>query len=133
MDLIPRSNNFFLDDVFGDFFKDSNKPSLKCDIYEKDDKYYIEMDTPGYTKDDVIVDYSNGYLAIGVSKSEETNDDSRNYIRRERKQCNFSRSFYIGDVDGESIKASFKNGSLVISIPKEEKIDSKKTILIEED
>lgn len=133
MDLIPRTNSFFLDGVFEDFFKETNKPSLKCDIYEKEDKYYIEMDTPGYTKDDVIVDYSNGYLTIGVSKREETSDDSRNYIRRERKQSSFSRSFYIGDVDTESIKASFKNGSLIISIPKEEKINSKKTILIEED
>ena len=132
MNLIPRSNEFFLDGVFGDFFNETNKLSLKCDIYEKEDKYYIEIDTPGYAKDDVMIDYSNGYLTICVSKKEDDSDNLKNYIRRERKQSNISRSFYIGDVEEEKIKALFKNGSLIISVPKEEKIKQKKTILIEE-
>lgn len=50
MKLVPRDESFFLDDVFGDFLSSKDTANMKCDIYEKGDKYYIEMDTPGYSK-----------------------------------------------------------------------------------
>lgn len=131
MNLIPRSNNFFLEDVFGDFLsKDTN--NFKCDIYEKEGKYFIEMDTPGFTKEDIKIESDRGYLTVSVSKNNEINEEEKNYIRRERSTRQISRSFYVGDVDTESIKASFNNGVLVIEVPKEEKIDSKRIIQIEE-
>ena len=131
MNLIPRSNNFFLEDVFGDFLsKDTN--NFKCDIYEKEGKYFIEMDTPGFTKEDIKIESDRGYLTVSVSKNNEINEEEKNYIRRERSTRQISRSFYVGDVDTESIKASFNNGVLVIEVPKEEKIDSKRIIQIDE-
>ena len=131
MNLIPKSNSYFLEDVFSDFFDSKASNSFNCDIYEKDNKYFIEMDIPGFTKDNTIIECNNGYLTITVSKGENNAEDSKNYIRRERKYSNFSRSFYIGNIDSESIKAIFKNGTLNISFPKEERKE-KNTILIEE-
>ena len=131
MNLIPRSNSFFLDDMFNDFLtRDVN--NFKCDIYEKEGKYFIEMDTPGFTKDDVVIECDRGYLTINVSKNIESKDDDKNYIRRERSSKEVSRSFYVGDIDTDAIKANFKNGILIIEVPKEEKIETKRTIQIEE-
>ena len=125
MNLIPRSNNFFLEDVFSDFLsRDTN--NFKCDIYEKEGKYFIEMDTPGFSRKDINIECDRGYLTVSVSKNSEMNEEEKNYIRRERSTRQISRSFYVGDVDTESIKASFNNGVLVIEVPKEEKIDSKR-------
>lgn len=131
MNLIPRSNNFFLEDVFSDFLsRDTN--NFKCDIYEKEGKYFIEMDTPGFTKEDVKIECDRGYLTVSVSKNSEMNEEEKNYIRRERSTKEISRSFYVGDVDVDFIKANFKNGSLIIEVPKEEKIDTRRIIQIEE-
>ena len=131
MNLIPRSNNFFLEDVFSDFLsKDTS--NFKCDIYEKEGKYFIEMDTPGFTKEDVKIECDRGYLTVGVSKNSQLNEEEKNYIRRERSTREISRSFYVGDVDAESIRANFNNGVLIIQVPKEEKIDTKRIIQIEE-
>ena len=131
MNLIPRGD-FFLDDVFSDFLSAKDTNSFKCDIYEKEGKYFIELDTPGCSKEDTSIECDNGYLTVKVSKKEESNDEGKNYIRRERSTKEFSRSFYVGDVDADKIKANFKNGCLTIEIPKEEKTETKKTIQIEE-
>ncbi len=132
MNLIPRGESFFLDDMFNDFLNSKDTNSMKCDIYEKDNKYYIEMDTPGFTKENTTIECDNGYLTVKVSKKEENSDEGKNYIRRERSMRKLERSFYVGDADCEAIKASFKNGCLMIEVPKEEKIETKKTIQIEE-
>jgi len=131
MQLIPRSNDFFLDNVFDDFlsFKDNN--CFKCDIYEKGGKYFIELDTPGASKEDVNIECDNGYLTVKISKKEEVSEEDKYYIRRERNSKEYQRSFYIGDIDTEMIKASFNNGSLIIEVPKEEKVETKKKIEIE--
>ena len=131
MKLIPR-DDFFLEDVFSDFLSSKDTNSFKCDIYEKEGKYYIELDTPGCSKEDTSIECDNGYLTVKVSKKMENNDEGKNYIRRERSAKEYSRSFYVGDVDTDKIKANFKNGCLTIEVPKEEKIETKKTIQIEE-
>ena len=131
MKLIPR-DDFFLDDVFSDFLSSKDTNSFKCDIYEKEGKYFIELDTPGCSKEDTSIECDNGYLTVKVSKKMENNDEGKNYIRRERSAKEYSRSFYVGDVDTDKIKANFKNGCLTIEVPKEEKIETKKTIQIEE-
>ena len=128
MNLIPR--NFFLDDFLDDFFvpRDNN---LKCDIYEKDGAYHIEMDAYGFKKDDFKIECDNGYLTISVAKNEEKNDERKTYIRRERYSKEYRRSFYVGDLDSENIKASFKDGVLRITIPKKEEIETRKVIDID--
>jgi HSP20 family protein len=129
MNLIPK--NFFLDDVFDDFLPSKETNSLKCDIYEKDGKYHIEMDAYGFDKNDVNVEYDNGYLTISVSKNEEKKDDTKNYIRRERYSREFKRSFYVGEINSKDILAKFDKGVLKVTLPKEEKQENKKIIDIE--
>lgn len=129
MNLIPRK--FYLDDFFDDFFPEKTVSNLKCDIYEKDNKYHVVMDIPGFDRDDINIECDDNYLTISASKEESKNEDDKNYIRRERSYGEYQRKFYIGDADGENIKAEFKNGTLKIIIPKKEVIDNKKKIEIE--
>ena len=141
MSLIPRlmPNRTYLDDVFDDFMfptlKDSDFGKMKCDIYEKDGIYHLEMDIPGFDKKDVNIEIDdNDYLTITAEKNSENNDEdeNKNYIRKERSYGKYQRSFYLGDVDKDKIDAKFDNGILKITMPKKEEIkSSKKTIEIQ--
>lgn len=133
MAMIPRMmpNKFYLDDVFDDFFlptmKDSDFSKMRCDIYEKDNVYYLEMDIPGFDKSDINIEVDdNDYLVITALKSNETNeeDNDKNYIRKERSYGKYQRSFYIGGIDKENIDANFTNGILKISMPKKQEVKS---------
>ena len=133
MALIPRlmPNRTYLDDVFDDFMfptiKDSNFGKMKCDIYEKDGVYYLEMDIPGFEKKDVNIEIDeNDYLTITAEKSNEDEDKDKNYIRQERSYGKYQRSFYLGDVDKDNINASFENGILKVTMPKKEEVKSSK-------
>ena len=122
-------SRFFLDNMVDDFFaRDENR--MKCDIYEKNDTYHVEMDLPGFKKDDIKIELNNGNLTISAEKSDnkEEKDDDKKYIRRERTYGRFSRSFYLGDVNEDAIDASFNNGTLTISIPKVTENNAKKFI-----
>ncbi len=127
MNLIP-SRKFFLDDFFDDLEPVRN--NMKCDIYEKDDKYFIEMDIPGFDKKDININLDNGYLTVSASHEESIDDEGKNYIRKERSSYKNSREFYLGDVDEQNIEAEFNNGILKIVVPKKEEIDTKKKIEI---
>ena len=125
MMMIPRRNNFDLwDDFFKDpFFEKTEKSLMKTDIKEKKDKYIIDMDLPGYEKENIEISIENGYLTINatVNSSNEENDEDNNFIRKERYSGSCSRSFYVGeDVKEEDIKASFRNGILKLEIPKKD-------------
>ena len=130
MDLIPR--NYFLDDFFDDFVSTKGNDMMKCDIYEKDGLYNIEMDVPGFDKKDITIECKDGYLTVSAKKESDEKTEDKNYIRKERKYGSFSRSFSIGELDVDKIQAKFNNGTLCISIPKEEKQDNKKVIEIGE-
>ncbi len=129
MNLIPRKY-YFGDDFFDDFFEPTVKESMKCDIYEKDGKYNIVLDAPGYDKDDIKLECDNGYLTISAEKTSEEKDEGKNYIRRERHYGKFSRSFYVGDIDADAIEAEFKKGTLKIEVPMAEEKPTKKQIEI---
>ena len=73
MNLIPR--NFFLDDFFDDFGK-VRVNDFKCDIYEEDNDYVVEMDVPGFNKDEINIDVENGYLTISAEHSDERNEEN---------------------------------------------------------
>ena len=126
MKLIPR--NYFLDDVFEDF--NSNNNSMKCDVYEKDEAYNIEVDVPGFKKEDINIDVDNGYLTVKASKHFDETDKGKNYICRERRYGKFERSFYLGDLKTDDVEASFENGTLKIKVPKVEESKDKKRIEI---
>ncbi len=124
MMLIPRKNDF---DVWEDFFSDPffdrhDNKMMKTDIKEHKDCYELEVDLPGFEKDDIKVNVDNGYLTIHA-KNVTNNDEKEHvkYVRRERYFGECSRSFYVGDnIETDDIKAKFKNGILDIEIPKKE-------------
>ena len=128
MSLIPRK--YYLDDFFDDFVSSKDGAVMKCDIYEKDGKCNIEVDVPGFDKKDINIECKNGYLTITAKKEEKEEDSDKNYIRKERSYGEYSRTFYVGDIDTNLINAKFNNGTLCITVPKEEKQDNKTVIEI---
>ena len=121
--MVPRK--FYLDSIFDDLAKRESN-IMKCDIYEKDNIYYIEAEIPGYQKPEIKIECDNGYLTIKAEKSEETTNEEINYIKRERFYGSVQREFYVGKVDSDNIKAEFANGMLKIIVPKENKEKTKK-------
>lgn len=129
MELIPRK--FYLDDIFDNIMgSDTNAGTMKCDIYEKEGNYHIEMDVPGFKKENIALEFDKGYLTITAEKKEEDEDENKNYIRRERTYSKIQRSFYIGDSNEELIEANFQNGTLHVMIPKKVENATKKSIEI---
>ena len=108
---------------------------MKTDVKEKDGNYILEIDVPGYSKEDIKIELENGYLTVTAEKEENKDEEDKKsrYIHKERFYGKCSRSYYAGDnVKEEDIKATFKNGILKIEFPKEKKeeIESKKYIQI---
>ena len=139
MMMIPRRNDFDLfDDMFSDpFFTGTENKVMKTDIKQKKDKYEIDMDLPGYEKDDIKIEIQDGYLTVHakVNKNEDEKEDGK-YVRKERYIGECSRSFYVGDnVKEEDIKAKFKNGTLKLEVAKKDEqkeLPDKKYIQIDE-
>ena len=111
---------------------------MKTDVKEKDDGYEIEMDLPGFTKEEIKASLENGYLTISAAKGldkDEKEKDSGHYIRKERYTGACERSFYVGDaLKEEDIKGEFKHGILKLFVPKKEgkpEVENKKYIAIE--
>lgn len=105
------------------FFVGKTSPVMKTDIMEKDGGYLMEIDLPGFNKENVRAEFADGYLTISATNSStgEEKDDKTGYICRERHYGSCSRSFYIGeDVLQEDIKASYKDGILCITFPKKD-------------
>ncbi len=112
-----------------------DKNLMKTDVKEQEGSYELEMDLPGFQKDDVKVSLENGYLTVSAEKEEGEEKEAGKYIRRERYVGKCQRTFYIGEeVDQEDIKGEFKHGILKLSIPKKEcrpVVEEKKYIPIE--
>lgn len=130
MSLLP--GKFYLDDFFEDFvpMNRTKGMDMKCDIYEKDGNVHIELDVPGFDKNEIKLDVEDGILTIEASKEEEKEDKEKNYYRKERTYGSYKRQFNVGNINEEEIKAKFNNGVLEISFPKEEKKETKKFIEI---
>ena len=135
MMLMPRvfDDDFFRDDFFSGKDK-MNFQLMKTDIREDENSYLLEVDLPGYSKEDIKIDVTDGYLTINAKVNKEEKDEEKNYVRRERFTGEATRSFYVGeDIKVDEIKASFKNGILTLEVPKvnpEEKLPEKKYIEI---
>lgn len=129
--LIP---SVFGEDLFDDFFDDFSRPTrkavyaspssvMKTDVKEKDDSYELDIEIPGYKKEDVKAELKKGYLTISATTKSDNDekDDKGKYIRRERYYGSCSRSFYVGEnVTQEEVKAKFEDGILKITIPKKD-------------
>ncbi len=141
MMMIPKRRNDFdlFDEMFRDsfFINDKENKLMRTDIKEKEHEYVIEMDLPGYEKENIKIDIEDGYLTVHakVNKNVEEKEEGK-FVRKERYSGECSRSFYIGEeVNEDVIKASFKNGILRLEVPKKEKeieLPEKKYIQIED-
>lgn len=125
MMMIPRRRNEFdlLDEMFRDpFFTGGETKLMRTDIKEKKDKYLVDIDLPGYEKENIKIEIEDGYLTIhATTDSHKEEKEEGKFVRKERYLGECSRSFYIGeDIKEEEIKASFKNGTLQLEIPKKE-------------
>ena len=111
---------------------------MKTDIKELDNGYELEIDLPGFKKDEIKAELNNGYLTVSAAKGlDEDKEDKKTgkYIRRERYAGACQRSYYVGeDITEEDIKASFEHGILTLFVPKKEAkpaVEEKKYISIE--
>lgn len=150
--------SIFNDNLFDDFFrfpfyndKDEHRMEkklyghrahnlMKTDIRERKGSYVLDIDLPGFKKDELTIELNDGYLTISAAKGLEQDKDKKeketgHYIRKERYAGACSRSFYVGeDVEQSDIKAEFKHGILTLFVPKKEAkpaVEQKKTIAIE--
>ena len=109
---------------------------MKTDVKETDTGYEVDIDLPGFKKDEINAQLDNGYLTISAAKGldKDEKDKKGKYIRKERYAGAMSRSFYVGEgVTQEDIKAKYEDGILILSVPKKEAkaVENKKYIAIE--
>ncbi|HIR36329.1 MAG TPA: Hsp20/alpha crystallin family protein [Candidatus Faecimorpha stercoravium] len=130
----PSERDFFgsHNPVFGKHAKNL----MRTDIRETDTSYELDVDLPGFKKEDIKAQVENGYLTISAAKGVEKKEDDKKgqYIRQERFSGACSRSFYVGDnVTEQDITAKFEDGILKLSIPKkdQQQVETKKYIAIE--
>ena len=98
MMLVPRRNFDLFDDLFDDnFFNKKEKNLMKTDIKEKKDKYIIEMDLPGFEKENIKLELNNGYLTISGKQENKIDEEEEKYVHKERFYGECTRSFYVGD------------------------------------
>ena len=135
-----RDDFDLFDDVFDNGFDVpmfNQEPVLKTDVVEKDGKYIMKTDLPGFAKNDVKVTLENGTLSIHAARHEnkDKKDKKGKVLRRERRKGSYSRSFYVGNqVKDSDVKANYNNGVLTIELPAREdkkEIPEKKYIAIE--
>lgn len=131
--------SIFGEDLFDDFFNDPfgmmnvsegrsplygkhAKNLMKTDIREKEDGYELAVDLPGFKKDEISLDLRDGYLTISAEKGLDQDKESKKgrVLRQERYTGSCSRSFYVGDVKPEEIKAKYESGVLTVLVPKED-------------
>ena len=109
---------------------------MKTDVHEQENGYEVDIDLPGFKKDEITLNLENGYLTVSAAKGLDKDEKNKQgkLIRQERYAGTMQRSFYIGEnITEEDIKASFKHGVLNFTLPKKdkEKLPEKKQILIE--
>ncbi|MDR3728689.1 MAG: Hsp20/alpha crystallin family protein [Oscillospiraceae bacterium] len=99
------------------------KNLMKTDVRETEDTYEVDIDLPGFKKDEIKVDLKDGYLTVSAAKGldKDENDKKGRYIRQERYAGACSRSFYVGDMEPEDVSAKYEDGILKLSMPKQAK------------
>ena len=132
--------SIFNDNLFDEFFDDDfmrfpvwgdrnplygkhGKNLMKTDVRETENTYEVDIDLPGFKKDEINVDLRDGYLTIRAAKGldKDEKDKKGKYIRQERYAGACSRSFYVGDVEAKDISAKYEDGILKLSLPKQAK------------
>ncbi len=138
MKFMPSHYGLFneLDDLFSDPFTKFSNSIMKTDVRQVDNNYILDIELPGYKKEDVQLNLDGGYL--NISAKHEVNDEEKDQqgqiIRQERSFGTCQRSFYVGDyLEATDIKAKFDNGILQITLPCEtqKQIETSQNIMIE--
>ena len=138
--------NIFGESLFDDFMDDFAFPDIdkklygkhaphimKTDVKDNGNTYEVDMDLPGFKKDEIQIQLENGYITVSAAKGldKDEKDKEGKYVRRERYAGNVSRSFYVGDnVRNEDIHPKFENGILSFTVPKEQKAVEKNSHFI---
>ena len=147
--LVPSifGENLF-DDWMNETFNDSfftrrnplygknSKNLMKTDVRETENSYELDIDLPGFKKDQISAELKDGYLTVSATKGLDKDEKAKDgrYIRRERYSGAMTRSFYVGEnITQDDIHAKFEDGILKLSVPKKEAqaVEEKKTISIE--
>ena len=128
--------DFSFPDIYKALYGKHAKNEMKTDVRETEDGYELDIDLPGFKKDEVTAQLDNGYLTIQASKGldKEQKDKKGKYIRKERYAGSMSRSFYVGDaITEEDVHAKYEDGILKLSVPKKEAkaVEQTKHIAIE--
>ncbi len=131
--IAPFEISNMLDDFFSDMWSprwDFSKDTFKIDVQDNEEAYVIEADMPGVEKDEIGLEMRENTLCISVNKSEEKNEENKNYVHKERKFSSMSRSVYLRDIKQDEIDAKLENGVLKITVPKVEQSEKVKQISI---
>ena len=135
-DMFPFDDSFFTSKKNPLYGKNASRV-MKTDIKENEGSYELDIDLPGFKKDEITAELKDGYLTVSAAKGlDEEEDDKKTgrYIRRERYAGSMSRSFYVGEnMKEEDIHAKYENGILTLDVPKEQKkaVPEKRYIAIE--
>lgn len=134
--IVNNDNFLFPEDVWNTFFTDVTRTASplsmpKIDLVDKGDRYELTVDLPGMTKDDIELTYDDPILVVTAShKDEQQSDEAKKYVYRERTAQTFSRRLLIPHIDRKSTEASFEDGVLKVSLPKEkDEPEEKKNII----
>ena len=140
--------SIFGENLFDDFFDDFDmfpvwngrnplygkhaKNLMKTDVRETENTYEVDIDLPGFQKDEINVDLKDGYLTVQAAKGLDKDEKEKEgkYIRQERYTGAMSRSFYVGDVEPDQVSAKYEGGVLRISLPKQAKKELPKSSTI---
>lgn len=127
-----------MDNLFDNFFNDTwfqpvapTMKGMKVDIQELEDSYLVEAELPGFEKEEISISLEKGLLTIHAERQETADDQQKNYIRRERRQYSYTRSFVVEDIKEEMISAKYDKGMLNLELPKvDEKVSTSRQINI---
>ena len=120
-----RDDNLF--DVFDNFTKNlfgtsnADLPAFRTDIRDQGDKFLLEAELPGFTKEEIQLELKDGILTIKAEHKEnrDQTDEKDSYVRRERRYGSFSRTFDVTGIDEAGITAAYNNGILELTLPKQ--------------
>ncbi len=117
-----RSGSIFnyFDNLEKEFFQNMNTTvsAIRTDILEEDDRFVVKAELPGMNKEDIHISVDDGRLTVSACHKQESEEKKDNYIRRERREGSFQRSFDITGIDAAKIEAEYKDGVLVLNLPK---------------
>lgn len=118
----PMSIGNLFDSMARNFFSETQPNPLvfKTDIIDKGDRYLMQAELPGFSREDIVLDLNGETLTIKAQHQEEKEEKQENYLRRERTFGSYKRSFDVSGIQTESITASYQNGVLELTLPKKE-------------